>query len=146
MSDGRPAGFKSRPRRRHCVVALRAFLLLASLSAVLFAGCTSDNSGDGQSAQGEGALAYNGASSGTQSDSFDCGGSADISVSANLGSGSLTFTVSDGAGKQVYSKSTSGAGQIADSKEDVKGTSGTWTVKAVRGSGFTGQYAAAVSC
>jgi predicted small secreted protein len=122
-------------------------LVLALLScAVLLAGCSASNGPGGQSAGAPGSLAYNGASSGTQtSEAFTCDGSGSVSVSANLGSGSVTFTVKDGSGKVAYTKSVGSAGQASDSK-DVSGASGSWTITASRGAGFTGQYAVNVQC
>ena len=71
---------------------------------------------------------------------------------------SVRITVKDAAGATVYSKELSGPGQAADTKT-VSGAAGTWTMSASRqagsyggtwapgaGSGFSGQYAANVSC
>ena len=125
---------------------LLALPALGLLLAALLAGCSASNSPGGQSANSPGSLAYNGASSGSQSSpAFDCDGSGELSYSANLGSGSLTVTVKDSAGKAVFTKSTSGPGQAAENK-DVSGASGDWTIVATRGAGFTGQYAVNVDC
>lgn len=125
---------------------LRPLLMLALLSAALLAGCSASNDAGGQSASSPGNLAYNGASSGTQtSKAFGCDGSGTANVSANLGSGSVTITVKDSTGKAVYTKSVSGPGQSADNKA-VSGAKGDWTITASRGAGFTGQYAVNVNC
>jgi hypothetical protein len=122
-----------------------ALLLSALLLALALSGCSASNGPGGQSASGHGSLAYNGASSGSHSNSFECSGSAEVDFSANLGSGSVSVTVKDSAGKTVYSKSYGGVGESAESKS-VTGASGTWQVSATRTSGFSGQYAVSVSC
>lgn len=122
-------------------------LALMVLCAALLSGCAGNTSNgpDGQSASDEGSLAYNGASAGTQSSKFDCDGSGEASFASNLGSGSVTATMKDSAGQTVYTKSASGPGQVADTKE-VQGAAGEWTVSATRGAGFSGQYAVDVDC
>ncbi|MCA1810652.1 MAG: hypothetical protein LC623_01410 [Halobacteriales archaeon] len=121
--------------------------LLLLLTATL-AGCSASNGTDGQSASSRNALAYNGASGGQQKTSFECDGSGTVSVSANLGMGSVTFTVKDDGGATVYSKTISNTGQAADSKA-ASGAAGTWALEAERAGGygaFSGQYAVHVEC
>jgi hypothetical protein len=123
---------------------MRPLLTLSLLALVpLLAGCAND--GAGQSASGEGSLAYNGASAGSHSDKVECGASGDLHVNANLGSGSLTVTVKDESGRTLASKSYSMVGQASETS-DLSGAAGTWTLSATRGSGFTGQYALHVEC
>ena len=125
-------------------------LLTAALAAVLLAGCSDgvSNGPDGQSASGGGNLAYNGASNGTQTDTFESDGSCDLVVSANLGSGRVVFTLT-GAGSST-SKEVSGPGQYADTAGTLSGAAGTWTLKAERSSNsygtFSGQYAVTADC
>jgi hypothetical protein len=124
--------------------ALVPTALTALAFAVLLAGCS--NGPDGQSASAPGSLAYNGASAGTQSSGpFQCDGGGDVSFSANLGSGTVTVSVKDAAGKVVYTKTTGSAGQTSESKS-VSGAPGSWSLTATRGAGFAGQYAANVDC
>lgn len=115
--------------------------------AVLLAGCSDNASNDanGQSAAGGGNLAYNGASDGTQTDSFDSDGSCELYVSANLGSGSVKVTLRTSSGTTV-DKTVSGPGQFAGAVGDASGSAGTWTLQAVRSGGFTGQYAVSADC
>ena len=142
------------------MVALRTTLVLSGLlAALLLSGCSASNGPDGQSATARGSIAYNGASTGTdRAESFTCAGPAEVSVTSNIGSGSVRITVTDGSGATVYTKTLNGPGQAADSKP-LSGASGTWTLTGVReagsyggtwapgaGSGFSGQYAAHVSC
>lgn len=125
---------------------MRTLVVAAMLVALALAGCTAENSPGGQSASGNGSLAYNGSSSGTQrSDGFSCDGSAQVSLAGNLGSGSLTVKVTDGAGSQVYSKSANGPGQVTENR-DISGAAGDWRITATRGAGFTGQYTIGVDC
>ena len=129
------------PRTLTLTLALLPFLLLAGCSD---SGSTSNGPG-GQSAADEGSLAHNGAGSGSHSSRFECDGSGEASFAANLGGGSVTVTVKDADGKTVYSKTATGPGQAADTK-DVEGSSGTWTVSATRDGAFSGQYALDVDC
>lgn len=142
------------------VAPLRATLLVSGLlAALLLSGCSASNGADGQSASAAGSLAYNGGSTGSHTAKpFSCDGPAEVSVTSNIGSGSVRITVKDGNGATVYTKELSGPGQAADSKA-VSGAAGTWSMSASRqagayggtwapgaGSGFSGQYAANVNC
>lgn len=126
----------------------RSLLMVGLLVATFsLAGCLDgefSNGPDGQSASGEGSLAYNGSGSGTQSDDFQCDGTGTVDWSVNNGGGSITITVTDGSGAQVFSKSHGSFGQAAQSKS-ISGAAGEWTVKVTR-SGFSGQYAVSVDC
>ncbi|HUR25881.1 MAG TPA: hypothetical protein VM327_07715 [Candidatus Thermoplasmatota archaeon] len=126
---------------------MRPLLALAVL-ALAMSGCAGadvSNGPGGQSAAGEGSLAYNGASDGTQTDSFESDGSCELHLAANLGSGSVTVTLRTSTGTTV-DKTVSGPGQYDGTVGDASGTAGTWTLKAVRSGGFTGQYAAHAEC
>lgn len=135
------------------MVASRSIAALSGLLlALLLSGCSASQGAGGQQASANGSLAYQGSSTGTQSDTFSCGGEGAVSVGGQLGSGKLTVTVKDGAGRQVYTKEFSGPGQSADSRT-VSGTAGEWTVTAVRGAGssqfgagWSGQYGISVGC
>ena len=123
-------------------------LPLLALLAFALAGCSASNGVDGQSVAGGNSLAYNGASGGQQKTSFSCGGSGTIHLSANLGMGSVTFSVKDSSGKTVYSKTVSSTGQSAQDG-NVSGAAGTWTLSADRAGSygaFSGQYAVSVDC
>lgn len=126
-----------------------------SLLALAFAGCAGEvsNGPDGQTAIGEGSIAYNGASTGRDQSEFPCGDSAEVHVSSNLGSGQVKVTVKDANGATVYTGTMNSPGQDADSKT-VNGAAGNgWLVigerlatEAYGVSGFSGQYAAHVQC
>jgi len=132
-----------------------AKLPLAALAVALLAGCSASNGPGGQSASAAGALAYNGASAGTDhAKPFACGATATVDSSSNLGSGQVKITVSDGAGQVVYSKTLSSPGQQTF-HDAVHGTAGTWTATGERSAGsagygapasFSGQYAVTVTC
>lgn len=131
-----------------CVRVAIIFLVATLLTAL--SGCTVSNGPDGQAGSSEGALAYNGASEGSHSSQpFDCDGTGKVSLTYNLGSGSIDVTVTDGAGTTVWSKTFSNTGQGGDS-ESITGTEGAWVVKVTRSSGtfggFSGQYAVNVDC
>lgn len=121
------------------ILTLLSILVLAPV----LAGCTND--ANGQSSQGEGSLAYNGASDGRQTDSFASDGSCELHVSANLGSGKLQVTLRTLEGTTVE-KTVNGPGQFAGTVGDARGSAGTWTLQAVRSGGFTGQYALHAQC
>jgi hypothetical protein len=132
---------------------------LAIAFAVLASGCA-DRGGDGPSASngpggqsassGQGELAYNGASNGSHSDTFECDGTAAVDIAGNLGSGTLQIRVTDAAGR-VHSHTVSGPGQASEHEDLRDGwAAGTWTVSAMRSSNsygaFSGQYAISVEC
>lgn len=134
---------------------LRPSAALACLAvlALLLAGCS--NSPDGQTAEAEGSLAYNGASTGThQSDPFECDGSANVHLSANVGSGRVSVSVRDSTGRAVFTRTVEGPGQTSDS-QDASGTAGDWSISVTRSGSsgvpgapgsFSGQYAIHVDC
>jgi hypothetical protein len=145
-----------KPGARSAVMAATrlASALLVLTGAVLLSGCTASNGPNGQQVTAPGSIAYNGASTGTQtSPPFPCDGSGAVHFGANLGSGTATVTVEDSGGKAVYTKMAGAPGQTDDSK-DVSGAAGEWTITAVRsssggvygGSGFSGQYTVTVEC
>lgn len=115
-------------------------LALVLLFAAL-AGCT-NNAGYGNAeqcyAQGT-TISCNAAGSGSQSLSFQCDGGATIDLSANVGGGSLSAKVTDGAGTSIYSKSVSSASQTSESK-GLTGVPGTWHLSADRSGSFAGQF------
>ena len=123
-------------------------LLAVALIALVLSGCAGQdvqNGPDGQSVAGEGSLAYNGASDGTQSDTVESDGSCSLHVSANLGSGSVKVTLRTTEGTTVE-KTVSGPGQFGGTVGDASGAAGDWKLTAVRSGGFTGQYAAHAEC
>lgn len=121
-------------------------LALATLALAALAGCSASNGPTGQSATAPGTLAYNGTGAGTDADTFQCpSGTGQLSLGANLGSGSVSITVSDGSAQGVYSRTATGPGQTSDSRE-VHGGSGAWKVSATRSPTFSGQYSVSVSC
>src|SRR5688572_2117263 len=96
-----------------------AFLL--ALATPLLAGCTAggcSNTSDGQQCAAPGALTYNGSSTGTQtSKEIECGTETTFSYSVNMGGGSVTFTVYDGAGVNQFSRTIDDVGQHNDDAE-----------------------------
>lgn len=121
-------------------------LVAACALAVLLSGCSNASNGPGgQAASGGGNLAYNGASDATQTDTFESDGSCKLAYSANLGSGKVVFSITGGGGST--SVEVKGPSQASDDDGGrVSGSAGTWTLKAVRSGGFTGQYAATAEC
>lgn len=123
--------------------------ILACLSLVLLAGCTASNGADGQSAGGGGNLAYNGASNGSHTDSFESDGSCVLHLSANLGSGKVTVTLRTAEGTTVQANAA-GPGQVSKAFGEATGSPGTWTLRAERTNNdfgpFSGQYAASATC
>ena len=137
------------------VAHMRSVLLLSGLmAALLLSGCTASQGADGQQAAAGGSLAYQGASAGEHSSTFDCdSGEASVSVGGQLGSGSVTVTVRDADGATVYTRTFNGPGQSADSRRSDAGEPGEWTVSASRragsdmyGGGWSGQYGISVAC
>jgi hypothetical protein len=118
---------------------------VALLSALALAGCTA-----GQQACT------------SQSGSFSCGGQlanksgteshtwsnpstkAQVSWGGQAASGSFTLTILDAQGKQVYSRTVSGAGQSGASGSTSTGMPGDWTVRLTY-SDFTGQMGLSVT-
>lgn len=126
-------------------------LLFAVLCTLALAGCSASQGAGGQEASAPGNLAYQGAAEGQHQSTFECDGSALVSVGAQLGSGSVTVKVKDGDGATVYTKEFSGPGQSGDSRT-VQGASGEWTIMAERdgdplyGGGWSGQYGVDAEC
>jgi hypothetical protein len=123
-------------------------LLACLVIALALSGCAGGNASngpDGQSASGGGNLAYNGASNGSHSDTFDASGTCELQLNANLGSGTVKVTLTSPSGDSV-SGSFSGPGQTSKTYGDATGSDGTWTLKAERSGGFTGQYTASAVC
>ncbi len=125
-------------------------LFLVLLITASLSGCTASNSPDGQTAATAGSLAYNGASVGSHTSTpRECDGSGTVSLTYNLGSGSVTFAVKDGAGTQVWSNTYSNVGQGSDSVS-VSGAAGDWVLEATRSGGqygsFSGQYGGSIDC
>ena len=120
-------------------------LAVATLAAVVLAGCTATNSPSGQSAEREGDGSFtkagnHGGATKTESTSWENGGtraSGDFVV--NQGSGTLTLAIADAGGKTVWSWTGSSVGQTADSFSTSSGSPGKWTLT-VTMVGFTGQY------
>jgi hypothetical protein len=128
--------------------------VMLAMGTSLLAGCAAagcGNSSSGQTCEGPGALAYNGASGGTQtSKTIACDTGGSFSWTSNIGSGSVTFTVLDGLGVAKFTETISGPGQDAD-EVSVAGAAGDWVVKATRSGslmtgGFSGQYTANLAC
>ena len=117
------------------------------LIALALAGCS--NSGAGQEGRAEGTLAYNGASNGSHTETFESDGSCDLHVAANLGSGRVRISLVDGAGGET-SQDIEGPGPTSDNSASLSGEPGTWTLRAERTSNsygaFTGQYVATATC
>lgn len=82
--------------------------------------------------------------SGTKTKTLDCAASAQLS-SGNQGTGKLSVTVLDGAGKMVFQNGDYGAGQSGNS-QTVNGAPGTWTLRVSTGFGYAGQWAVSLAC
>lgn len=118
--------------------------------ALLLAGCTASNGGDGQTASGDGSLVYNGASTGSDEARVACAGSATMHWEGNLGSGQVDVRVLDGAGVQKLSILYSTAGPSSDSKPAF-GEDGEWTLRVERRADpahgtWSGQYLVHLAC
>lgn len=127
-------------------------LVACSLLVVALAGCSASNGPGGQSAEGAGHLAYNGASTGEHQTKVDCDGGATLRWSGNLASGQVDVRVLDGDGVQKFSILYSKMGQSSDTKP-VSGAAGDWTLTAERkGSvqygmeSWSGQYDLHLDC
>lgn len=122
----------------------------ATVLALLLAGCSASNDAGGQSAAGDGALAYNGATTGSHSSTVTCGGSATLHWSGNLGSGLADIRVLDADGDQRISILYSRSAPEQDSKP-ATGAPGTWTLQVERRADaatntWSGQYAVHLEC
>ena len=128
---------------------MRSLALFSVLAAFALAGCTEgggvSNGPDGQSAAGGGNLAYNGASNGSHTDTFESSGTCELQLNANLGSGTVKVTLTAPSGATVTGSYT-GPGQTSKTYGDATGPEGIWTLKAERSGGFTGQYTASGVC
>lgn len=113
-----------------------SFVTLASamLCALLLSGCTAGG--------GTASIAGQGVMGGTETRSLSCGTEGHLALGVQ-GGGSLTVTVTDGTGAQIYQKSV-GSGQNGESVP-LHGQAGTWNLK-VSGSGYSGQYGITLSC
>lgn len=129
------------------MVAIRRTSLPLLFLALALSGCM--NGPDGQSAAKDGNLAYNGASNGTHSSSFEAEGTCSLHISSNIGSGRVDVVLRTPSGTTVEG-SAAGPGQKDVHAGDATGGQGTWTLTATRsGSGFatfSGQYLARADC
>lgn len=125
---------------------MRALLLTVALvTAFALSGCTggqmacSSTSGafscGGQVANKSGSETYSWDNSGTR---------AMVSWGGQASSGSFTLTIKDSTGKQVYTRSFSGAGQGGSSENTAPGAPGSWTAT-IAFTGFTGQMGLSVT-
>lgn len=129
---------------------MKLLLTTALLLALGLAGCANDSGG--QTAQYEGALAYNGTSAGSHTETADCGSKGTFHWSVNLAFGSVEVSLRDANGATIFSDSMSGTSQTAYSKS-VSGAPGEWTLTVARKansqygqSSWSGQYAAYLDC
>lgn len=127
-------------------------LVAACLLAFTVAGCANTsctNNSGGQECEAVGSLTYNGAANGGHDATVSCDTTATFHVSANVGGGQVVFTVRDGSGSQIHSKTAQGSGQTTENKA-LTGADGTWTLHAERSGNilqpFSGQYEANITC
>lgn len=71
-------------------------------------------------------------------------GQGEVHWGANAGMGSVTVTIQDADGTQVYRDSHSSTGQKGSSTTTSSGTPGEWTIR-IEFSGYTGQMGLAVT-
>lgn len=117
------------------VQAMRfALLLSAALCAVLLAGCT----GNAVTVAGQG---YK---TGTETRTLTCGEHGNLALGVQ-GAGKMSVSVTDGAGKTIFSEGGVSAGQDGTAQE-LHGEPGTWTLKVSTGFGYSGQYGITLSC
>lgn len=129
---------------------MKLLLTATLLLSIGLAGCT--NGSDGQTAQYEGALAYNGTSAGSHTETADCDAKGTFHWSINLALGSVDVSLRDASGATIFSDSMSGTSQTAYSKP-LAGVPGEWTLTVARKaesqygqSSWSGQYAAYLDC
>lgn len=127
------------------VVSMMARMLigLASL-AFLLSGCAGDSGGAAK-------LDFEGEDTGTHTEKADgCDDDGTLTGSGHIDDGVLTVTVMDGSGKELFSRDYEGEVNLA--AERLTGSSGDWTLSAVRmgddvvGDEFKGEYAFNLSC
>ncbi len=125
----------------------KVVLLASVLMAVAFAGCANISCGNCVN------IAFQGQGSGSDSKSLECGTSGSIAHGVQ-GQGSVTVRVTDGEGKEIYSRSFDGQGQGGET-DKISGAAGTWTLTVTRGGsssfggfggGFQGQYGITMAC
>lgn len=132
--------------------AASASMLIASLmlSGCADAGCAASNDMSGQVAvcNKKDTFAYSvnaGMTSKTDTYTWETShGKASVGWSSNLGMGSVTLTIKDAEGKQVFTRSYATMGQKSESATTSTGKAGSWTIE-VRLSGASGQIAIEVN-
>lgn len=121
-------------------------LLLSTILALLVAGCM----GNGDLRSDGATLSYDGEQSGAHQETADCDEDGRITGSGNVEDGTVSVTVTDGGGEELWSKSFDGA--VDFDSASLSGASGTWTIKAERGGNdlagdeFNGEYTFNISC
>lgn len=116
------------------------------LSGCVGAGCSASNSTSGQEAvcNETGSFSFStnaGMTSDTKTYTWQNPKTkADVHWTTNLGLGSVSLTLKDSTGKQVFTKSFSGSGQQASSQSTAEGEAGAWTI-VVKLTGASGQVA-----
>lgn len=104
----------------------RGHFALAAL-ALLLAGCTGGGSTVSNTPD-HFAFSTGGAQTATESFDWQNGGTQARITFNGGGAGSVSITIHDSAGRQVYSKTYSGAGGTTDSGMSSTGTPGSWRV------------------
>lgn len=114
-------------------------LLVLSL-ALLLAGCT-----DGGDQDDDADLSSASVSEEDTQDTADCAdGDATIAGAGSVDEGTMTVTVMDGAGNEVWSETYDDAFELEG--ETVDGGSGTWTIEAEPGDAFDGTFGLTLTC
>lgn len=114
---------------------MRTWTLL--VVALMLAGCT----GGDEDAPSSAAVGTDG----DMEDTADCPeGDATLTGAGSVDEGTVTITVMDGDGNEVWSETYDDAFELEG--EAVEGASGTWTIEATESSGFDGTFGLNMLC
>lgn len=115
------------------------------LATALLAGCNQVNE-----LAAEAELLYDGAQSGTHSDTTSCDADGSIKGSGDITDGQVAVRVTDGDGTTMFQRTFDG--EFSLPKQSLDGDSGDWTLSAARGGDdllgdeFRGEYAFFLNC
>lgn len=130
----------SKPALRMNTLAAAATVLTVAL-----AGCN-----QAKELVAEAEVMYDGGSNGSHSDTATCDADGDIRGNGDVQDGSVTITVEDSDGTELFQRTFDGSFDL--SKQPITGDSGTWSISAVRtsddvlGDQFAGEYAFFLNC
>lgn len=125
---------------------MRIVLLMILLASLLISGCVDDSeSTDPADSASEATLEYEGSQSGVENESAQCSdGDATLNGGGTIDDGTVTVTVSDGAGSEVFRRVYDDRWEFEG--ETLEGSGGDWTLSATRSTGFDGGYSFVMLC